>query len=246
MDETPPRTETDLERNERLNQTFESLQASIHTMVQGFEEQIVTLPREMIRPLVTTTSVSSTDASPVWLDPAPPRAPLAPNRGAGFTIPTRDMHVAAVTQNQDPLLPSIFGSDDPDDDVSGSVSPPTNPTTTFAAVTARIARRREILTPSLTPSTLPRQFESHATVRGRLLPTSQISTLPRHVPVPNATTTPSPRHVTVSTTPSISNLPRHVTTMPSILNVPRHVPTTPSISNVPRHVTCLHRLPRHT
>jgi hypothetical protein len=93
----PPPTTTDHDHVKRLNQTLKDIQDSFHEIVQGFNECIVTLGQEMISPVAALDSVSTTSLLPVWLKPTP-RVPLAPNRGAGFTMP-RDLHVAAVTQD---------------------------------------------------------------------------------------------------------------------------------------------------
>ena len=204
MGDAPP-AETELDRTDRLNQTLEDLHASFQEMVQGFNDRIVTLRQEMISPVAAIDSVSTTDVSTVWPDRP---GLLAPNRGAGFTMP-RDLHVAAITQDHpsastEPSPPRLFDLDD----ASASTS---TPPVTYAEVTAaRNARRREILTPAPTLSTLPHHVESLATAPGRLqsiLPTSHhvesLATAPGRLPsiLPTSSLPNLPRHATPSTTP---------------------------------------------
>jgi hypothetical protein len=218
MGDAPPTTDHD--RTQCLNQTLEDLQDSFHKMVQGFNDRIVTLCQEMISPVAAIDSVSTTDVSPVWLEPAP-RVPLAPNRGAGFTMP-HDLHVAAVTQEAptlspatEPSPPRLFeiNDSDPDNDES------TLPATYAMVAAARNARRREILTPTSTLSTLPRHIESHAMTPGRLpslCPATHPTSQTRHATTSHATQptshpTSQTRHAATSHA-TLSDLPRHSAT----------------------------------
>jgi hypothetical protein len=218
MGDAPPTTDHD--RTERLNQTLEDLQDSFQEMVQGFNDRIVTLHQEMIGPVAAIDSVSTTDVSPVWLE-LTSRAPLAPNYGAGFTMP-HDLHVAAITQEAPTLSPATEPSpprllEINDSDANNVESTP--PATYATVAAARNARRRDIRTPTLTLLTLPPHVESHATAPGRLLslhpathPTSQTChAATSYATQPTSHPTSQTHHAAMSHA-TILDLPRHSAT----------------------------------